>query len=758
METAELYSLSEPAPASRFLARYRRCVARPLADAYIAAWSAPGDLVLDPFCQDATVLLAAAAAGRRAIALTGNPLLALLARVEAAPPDPADLEAALRRLGAAPKVDTPLGDHLDRLYASSCPHCHASVPAAAFIWEHGAPAPQLCEIACPRCHHVGREPLDPAAAYPPVPDAQGFARRFIAERLRTAEDHHRLQEHLLELYTPRNLYALTVLLIKIEVLFAESPLLDPLRTALLHTLDAGSKLNLATEEGWRPMRSLAVPRRFREANVWQVFSAAVHSLAARPRPPAVALAGSPELVLQSPPGAICIAGETLARLAARWPGRVALALSGLPRFDPTFAALSYFWSGWLFDKEGARAAEHLLRQRSPDESRYLRALQSALGALRPVLAEQGYLALTFEAPGTFYVETLLAAAASAGLAPLQAWHGLLDDRPAEPLAVRRVEHHLVFARASAAPVGPAGGLERARDLAAHTAADILRQRAEPAPFGGLHGPIWVALAREGLLSEASEDRRRGLEAAVGQGLQQSCILLPVAPSSAGEPEQGLWWLSSPPAAAVPLADRTEASVRSLLLLGRPLAEPALIGELLPALPPPLTPSWPLLRACLETYGTRLASGEWALAEEERPAQVQARRERMLGALAELGSELGYAPARAEGCDLAWLAAAGPALAFLLPETAALAPLHAPAPQAGLRRILVIPTRHVALWRHKLRAVPPWAAELERRGYSFLREAALFQLLAEPPDPARFAAALGLASQPKGAGGQLALFD
>lgn len=746
MQALDLYSLPEPGQEG-VLGRYRRRVALPLAEAWVAAWSQPGDLVVDPFCQSTTVLRAAATAGRRAVGATRNPLLALLLRVEATPPALGALEAALQRLHDAPKADAPLGLHLDGLYATACSRCGAGVAAEALIWDRLASLPVAREYACPHCGHRGREPV-PSEEVPRhlTAGAQPFHRRLVAERLRVEGAPPRLVERLLDLYTPRSLYALTALLLKLEVLYSSAPLLDPLRVALLHTLDLASKLHAADEAGWHPVGSLVPPRRFREANVWRTFVAAVRALAEGHSQPALPLAAMLGAGEQPAPGTAHLSADPLPRLGAAWPGRVVLMLSELPRFDPTFAALSYLWSGWLLGKEGSRAALHLLHQRAPGDLRYLRALQAALAALAPALAPQGRLGLVFQAPGTRYLENLLVAAGAAGLVPVHAWHGLLDSRPSLPLAAGRAEHHLAFARQPAS--APTGDAAAVRSWAVRTAIGIVTGRAEPTPFGALHGPIWSGLAMQGLLASRNatqaEALRGSVEQAVAQALE-SCGALRAEAVPGDEHGAALWVAEV--AGEQPLGDRVEALVRQALAAG-PLDVAALQCWVLARLPEGQVPAWPLLWACLESYGSPLDGGRWGLAATER--ELEAWQARMLQALEALGRRLGYAPAAA-GCELAW--AGGPPLTFRVQAGAEVGPLLGQGPPGPGRRVLVIPERRVALWRHKLAVVPLWRAALARAGWAFLRDEALLALLEGPAERAQLEAALGLEE----GGGQLALF-
>ena len=72
-----------------------------LVAARIAAATAPGDLVLDPFCGSGVAPIEAAALGRPAIGIDVNPFAIFLARTTAAPCDPDALAAAGARVLAA---------------------------------------------------------------------------------------------------------------------------------------------------------------------------------------------------------------------------------------------------------------------------------------------------------------------------------------------------------------------------------------------------------------------------------------------------------------------------------------------------------------------------------------------------------------------------------------------------------------------------------------------------------------------------------
>jgi len=80
-------------------------------------------LIIDPFCQSATIVLEALKAGRRAIAVSFNPLDALRTRLALTAISAREMAAAVTRLADSPKPTATLREHLQRLYRTTCPHC-----------------------------------------------------------------------------------------------------------------------------------------------------------------------------------------------------------------------------------------------------------------------------------------------------------------------------------------------------------------------------------------------------------------------------------------------------------------------------------------------------------------------------------------------------------------------------------------------------------------------------------------------------------
>lgn len=137
---------------------------------WIEAGSRPGDLVVDPFMGSGTAPLAAARLCRRAIGFDLNPLAVRLARLVAAPPDPAEVRRAYERIreklrgaGARPLELAAGARTLRELYDARCPCCSVPAELAHAVWS--------VRIACgcgavTRAHELRKPPGRGAALCP----------------------------------------------------------------------------------------------------------------------------------------------------------------------------------------------------------------------------------------------------------------------------------------------------------------------------------------------------------------------------------------------------------------------------------------------------------------------------------------------------------------------------------------------------------------------------------------------------------------
>jgi len=725
------------------LARVLHPLPAGVAEAYITAYTSSGDLVLDLFCEGKTVVREAVATGREVLAVNFNPIAILAVRGLAGLADCHALDAALTRLGDTLKAGRPLREHLNALYSAPCPQCHRPVSADYFIWdrERGEPVERLYH--CPACGSERLIPVQPADLETLERiDPRGFSYWYVLDRVAPLGDPNRDQaRRLLELYTPRALYALTTLLIKLEALYPDSPQQEALKWVLLRCLERCSSLHAAdgeeeSEASWS--RRLRPPARFVERNVWQAFVEASDLARQAMAAPALPLSEGAR-----------VEACTVRRLSRELPpGSVALIITAPLAYDYTFWALSYLWSGWLLGPEAAAALKSLLPHRRPDWDWYRRAMTAVWRAMRPALRDDGRVVLVFATGQLPLVEASLLALIGADY-ELESFILQADD------ARRSGDYRLVFspepeARPAGSPPGPDAVEMGIRRTAMRTAQHIMRLRGEPLAWPHLNAAIYAALASEGLLGQAvaltAADRQPG--EFVAQAVADALAIDPaivrlgrVEEGEAGEDalasgEPAHWWLVDTVDVSPPLADRVENAVYEFLRDTLALDKETLLAQVCTRFPGPLTPAVSLIDACLASYGVEITPGYWQLRPEDLPQQREKERGEVLEQLISLGQRLGYSVLNGEESagqrwDVIWREEGRPAYAFIVRWTAALGEVllrgHTDEPVEV--RCLIVPGGRAALIDYKLQHNPLLRRAVAEGAWQFIKYRHLRRIVA-----------------------------
>ncbi|MEI7744736.1 MAG: hypothetical protein WCK58_13425, partial [Chloroflexota bacterium] len=388
-------------------------------------------------------------------------------------------------------------------------------------------------------------------------------------------------------------------------------------------------------------------------------------------------------------GALGIEAQHLAGMGLR--PRIRLAV-GTPPTHPTPERLAwaYHGTGWVLGREAAATLPleplfgPLVR---PGWSWQAAAITRSLRAVEPVLARDAHISFLLEGDSP---ESLVACV----LGGITAGYRLAGCRL--PEAGREVGGAVeLVPPGSAAPgmarsranVAPAGGhgaevdqdttssgpfsAPEAERAVVDAAVDVLKMRGEPVRFGGLLGEILVGLDRAGHLrrlvrppAPVVPSADRGADAAgtgtgtgtgpgAGSGLAPDHVdrlLALVRGALTGADGQRLvhldgdaWWLArreDRDAAAVPLADRVEWAVFSLLSTAGPLSEAAFLDRVTGLFTGPDLPEEELIRACLESYRS-ISSTVDRLATADDLARRSDEHGRLIATLVDIGHRLGF---------------------------------------------------------------------------------------------------------------------
>jgi len=722
------------------LERYLQSLPDNVVEAYVAASTTPGELILDALAERGTILLTAAARGRRGIAGNFNPINTLLVEGLLTLPPPDEIDAATTRLGDSPKRGVPLREHIRSLYASTCHACSQPVTVDLFLWDGEADKPVEKYYHCPHCATDGQFPVQEAdlATLDRI-DRQGVHYWYLLERL--AQPHQperKLAQELLELYTPRNLYALTDISMKIETLFSSSPLHSALQLILLACLDTCSKLSASPLPRPTALR-LHPPSKFVERNVWHAFEEAYRQVRSLSPPAPLALSPRLDELVSEEKGQAIVINAPLRRLASMLPpASVSLVVTAPRSYYRPFWTLSYLWSGWLWGREKTALFRHLLRRKVMGWSWYRESLSAALRSLHRPLRAQGKMVFILEAADLTHVSNLIVAAVGADFRLQTILYQAQDIHPPRE-AMRGVEgaYRLVFARDerpdhTLQPLSVEILAQALQESALTAAREMLRERGEAIHFSWLHSAIYQRWSRDDLLRQTlmlekevstTDFLEEQTEAALQEGLKTKTLDL--LPDGSCEDEIGcLWWLRGKGYPPRPLGDRVEEAVCQALKEAADVGHEPLRDSIYARFPGLFTPGPGLVEECLRSYGVYdEASGHWQLGPEEEKDSLVRERDVALTALVKLGQRFGYqvlvrgrrlqelltAPdGRSQrrppkGIDVAWEEEGEPCHLFAFRQTTALADiLGDTAPELGEgRRYTVISDRRLDFLRFRM---------------------------------------------------------
>jgi hypothetical protein len=755
-------------PGLALLERYFPSPADNLLDAELSAFARPGDTVLDPWAGTGWTARRAIAAGMRAVVADPSPFAQLAGRAFLLAPEAAAVDAAFAQLAASRRVDVPLRQHIEELYATRCSACRRPVVGEQFVWPRDGDAPGRKIYRCANCDlSVGgpeervapveetdlaklgierptrEEPSasDPSADVeddlppapmgltpgapgaddpappigegggPPPPPAprpdpptgapesgpryastvhpepappttavdmrRGLHYQQLRDRFPVLDGRSELLDELLELYTPRNLYALQTIANKIEAEFRDQPLAAIFRLALAACLLPASRLNgypgrvASLRISGGHVRQPA-SRHQREVNVWRLFESAVAdvrtAIAAlgRERRPARFAADLEELGGVGAANVLWIRSRPAVIGQYLPPDGVDMVLGSLAA-PPSVDELSfeYLATAWLLGREAAETLrlEPLFgtapaRSDGAEATALRHAVASAAGALKP----DGWFTIIIDGADPDLLLSTSAAGAAAGLELVDVIHresrrtgdGLqlhfrkpsAEDRlrsavQAKPLRLGAEDGHLTYPELAEA-------IER-------SAVALLRERGEPAGATRLTAALVLELQRTGLLRRVAQARSGGdeppredepgtridgggpillanlLREELERADHRSLVKL-------GDADRPLWWLREPELAEAPLADRVEWATFSVLATAGRLDEASFLQRIYALFPGLESPDEELVRACLGAYATIGEHGRL------RPLDELARRlddhARLIGMLVDYGHRLG----------------------------------------------------------------------------------------------------------------------
>jgi hypothetical protein len=644
-----------------------------------------------------------------------------------------DLDAAVAHLGDSLKQGIPLRSYLEGLYSTTCPACLRPAVADFFVWDREQDAPAEKHVRCSGCDWDGRADVgtEDRARLASVP-VQEMHYHYVLDRVAPRGQDGAIRtrlESLLQLYSPRNLYALAELTRKIEGFFPGGPQHQALTIMLLDCLDRCSSLAPVPGSKAR-QRGLSRPRRFVERNVWHAFEEAIGRLRGHPGSETLTLSDTLEEFQTLGPDWDGLVAEGLVRDLPRYvpPRYIHLIVLSPPALDSAVWSLSYLWAAWLLGAEAAAPLRPLLRQRTPDPAWYARVMSGSMRTLAGLLRDEGRLVLVLTGQRPVVVEALLLAASSArlGVASLvqSGSNYRLELTPTFPELPPAGEDRAVA-------VSEVAFEAQIREAAVAAACEAIRVRGEPLPWPTLHAAIYKCLAEVGLLArtqDSEETAPSGLDFVAEQveSALEDASLERVEKRDDGET---LWWLTDPSGAESPLSDRVEVAAYEILRDSLSMKEADFDISIFEQFPGILTPEAELVAVCLRAYGAESSPGYWQIRSEDLREARRAERETMIRSLLALGEKLGYRAEARLPFDVAWLKDGQVQAVFAVRWMAALCDVLALEDSAvDVQPYMVIPGGRSALVSHKLSRNPLWQQAADEGGWRFIKYRHVRQLV------------------------------
>ena len=455
----------------------------------------PGTLVLLPFATPSLPIEALFRTGSKVLAANAEPLSLLAVSAQLTAIDTQAVQQAFLRLGDVLKGNQPLHRHLANLYRTTCPQCQTTLQVDYFVWQRELADPQQKAVRCTACGFAGLAPVT-AADLDTLDriETRGVHYHFLLGRsvsASTAEDNAlRLWlEALHDLYTPRALYAVAELIMKIEATLTDKALQRIFKTILLNCLLPASSLRANPGQQTLP-KQIKPPPRFLEANLWQLFQATV--MAWQPPKQPVRFTVRLDDFLQQHQNAICFFPDEAVGLRRYLPEE---SISHLAAHfhppDPARWALLALWSGWLLGLKAAERQHPFLIQKWPDWLWYQRQLITTLRTLRASLMPDASCWLAASVSTRLQAPAIILAALQAGY-DVEAWE-------IEPAA------HKIWLTLPGPDLSPPMPLERLKDLiqaeARETAGLFLQKQPEPVSDDAVCWVVWQSLLYSGLLTQ-----------------------------------------------------------------------------------------------------------------------------------------------------------------------------------------------------------------------------------------------------------------
>lgn len=640
---------------------------------FIENYCPKNGIVYDPFGGSGITAMEALKTGRKVIISDLNPIATEITRLTIKPVNVNKLHESFLR------IEEEVKNKILELYKTKCRKCGNELVFDCSIWNKNV-CTEIRYKNCPDCNDTkrGNNTLDDFdIKLLKNIDEHKIKEWFPKQKLYHANGNpfkeKQRYESIDEIFTKRNLYALSILMAAIEQ-EKNKDLRDFLKIGFSSMVHLCSKMNPISEAGhFTPFSSAWTQHSYwypsgdyMEQNVWHKFESSM--LGAQGLFKAkeesnkyyqnVKFAKNFEEVIEGDANVFIFNGDCIELMNKMFKkygnnGCVDYIFTD-PPYDSSiqYGELSFLWVAWLKkDKKyletiDSREIIHNEKQKK-DFIVYTSLLQNSFKEMFNVLKPDNYLTMTFHNPAFKVRNATIRTGVLAGF-ELQKIHHQDLARPSaksllQPFGSAQGDFYLRFYKPDLGEVGFKPELideMRFEKIVVDTTTKILAERGEPTPYTIIINAIDPELTKQGFFSELET----GLdsEAVLKKHLDKEfCLVEGKIGSTIGK----LWWFTKPNFVPhlekVPLSERVEQTVlRQLQSKGR-VTFTDIWEAVSIAFPNSLTSDQSNIRICLEDYARPTTGGYWIIKSNFISGTVEKEHTTIMALIAEVGIKRGY---------------------------------------------------------------------------------------------------------------------